>query len=185
MIHDSVTSPHIHSTRPAVAGCSRDSSLMDSHDYVHPVHKVNVCVENQYVDDVTVRGGRAVANKTSGFKRKFDSLSDDPCDFDDDNEVMVSLLETFGSINAESQVAGLNAYIPSSPSAHSLFSGHCLPLGAPSGRGGRGSDSPYGRAHALCAFPSQQGTEGGALPNTHASYLETYNPNAVGLGRHC
>ena len=62
-----------------------------------------------------------------------------------------------------------------------IFSGHCLPLGAPSGRGGRGSDSPYGRAHALCAFPSQQGTEGGALPNTHASFLETYNPNAVGF----
>ena len=92
MIHDSVPSPHIHSTRPATAGCSRDSGLLDSHDNVHTVPIVNVCVDNQIVDDVTVRGGRDFANKTSGFKRKFDSLSDDPCDFDDDNEVMVSLL---------------------------------------------------------------------------------------------
>ena len=127
------------------------------------------------------RGVWGVANKTSGFKCKLVSLCDVPCFFADVNEVMVSMLGTFGSINAESQVAGLGAYIPSSPSAHSHFSGHCLPLGAPSGRGGRGSDSPYGRAHALCAFPSQQGTEGGALPNTHAGYLETYNPNAVGF----
>ena len=107
MIPDSVTSPHFHSTRPAVAGCSRDSGLKDSHDYVHAVPIVNVCVDSQNVDNVTVQRGKGHANKTSGFKRKFDSLSDDPCDFDDDNEVMVSLLETFGSINAESQATGL------------------------------------------------------------------------------
>ena len=185
MIHDSVTSPHVHSTRPAAAGCSRDSGPMDSHVYVHPVPQVNFCVDNQCVDDVTVRGGKGVANKTSGFKRKFDSLSDDPCDFDDDNEVMVSLLETFGSINAESQSAGLQSCIPSSSPAHSHFSGPCLPLGAPSGRGGRGCVRPHGRAHALCAFPSQQRTEGSLLPHTNAGCLETDNRDQVSPERHC
>ena len=149
------------------------------------MHSNNVNHKTNHVDDVSVRGVGGLANKASGCKRKFDSLSDDPCEFDDDNEVMVSLLETFGTINAESQSSGLDACIPSSSTARGHFSGPCLPLGAPSGRGGRGSVRPHGGAHALCAFPSQQGTEGGALPNTHASYLETYNPNAVGFGRHC
>ena len=68
MIHDSVSSPQFHSIRPAIAGCSRDSDSLDSHDYVHTVPIVNVCVDNhKNVDDVTVRGGRGVANKTSGF----------------------------------------------------------------------------------------------------------------------
>ena len=130
-------------------------------------------------------GGRDYANKTSGFKRKFDSLSDDPCDFDDDNEVMVSLLETFGTINAESQSSGLDACIPSSSTARGHFSGPCLPLGAPSGRGGRGSVRPHGGAHALCAFPGQQGTEAGLFPHSHAGCLETDNHGLVSLDRHC
>ena len=56
MIHDSVPSPPIHSTRPAVAGCFRDFSPRDSHDYVHSVPNVNVNVDNHVVDNVTVRG---------------------------------------------------------------------------------------------------------------------------------
>ena len=184
MIHDSIPSPHSHSTRPAAAGCSRDSGLKDSHDYVHTVPVVNV-VDNQNVDVVTVRGGQGIANKTSGFKRKFDSLSDDPCDFDDDNEVIVSLLETFGSINAESQSAGLESCITSSSPARGHFSGLCLPLGAPCWRGGRGNVRTHGGAHALCAFPGQQRPEGSWLPHSHAGCLETDNHDLVSLDRHC
>ena len=79
----------------------------------------------------------------------------------DVNEVMVSVVRIFGSFNAESQSTGLDACILSSSPAHGHFSGPCLPLGAPSGRGGRGSVRPHGGAHALCAFPGQQGTEAG------------------------
>ena len=86
--NDCSLSPQVHSTRPATVGCSRDFSPLDSNEHVHTVPIVNV--DNHVVDDVTVRGGMRVANKAGGFKRKFDSLSDDPCDFEDDNEVMVS-----------------------------------------------------------------------------------------------
>ena len=103
----------------------------------------------------------------------------------DVNEVMVSVLRIFGSFNAESQSTGLDACILSSSPAHGHFSAPCLPLGAPSGRGGRGSARPHGGAHALCAFPGQQGTEDGLFPQSHAGCLETDNRDLVSLDRHC
>ena len=60
-----------------------------------------------HVDDVTVQGGRVCANKQLCSKRTFNCLSDDPCDFPDDNEVMVSMLESFGQMSAHSQAAGM------------------------------------------------------------------------------
>ena len=44
---------------------------------------------NHIVDDDIVLGGGKSANKTKCFKRIFNSLSDDPRDFLDDNEVMM------------------------------------------------------------------------------------------------
>ena len=83
--------------------CSEDSNVHLLNDVMWPVNS-DCC---QIVDDVTMPGGEGSANKQKCSKRTFNSLSDDPCDFPDDNEVMVSMLETFGSMSAKSQAAGL------------------------------------------------------------------------------
>ena len=147
--------------------CSEDSTVHLLNDVMWPVNRD--C--GQIVDDIAMPGGGVCANKKQlCLKRTFNSLSDDPCDFPDDNEVMVSMLETFGSMSANSQAAGLATHFSPNKSlgehlqsvltdsdrlsSGSSFYGSGSPLGAPRGRGGRSRSRPNDSAHSVCALPS-------------------------------
>ena len=101
MTHDFVhpSTDHIHSDIPkASRGSSGDFSprSRDSNVHCYTMPNVNVRSVNNadhIVDDaIVLGGGKSIKQKCS--KRSLNSLSDDPCDFPDDNEVMVSMLET-------------------------------------------------------------------------------------------
>ena len=206
MTHDFVHSPPSHTqtfpqARLGSSGdlgpCSKDSNVHLLNDVMWPVNKTDC----QSVDDVIVQGGGDSANKQLFSKRTFNSLSDDPCDFPDDNEVIVSMLETFGQMSAHSQAAGMaTQFSPHKSLGESLtsvltdsdrlpsgscFYGSSSPLDVPRGRGGRSRSRPFDSAQSVCALPGQQSTEGGLLPQYYAGEVETTGKYPVSPGRHC
>ena len=144
--------------------------------------------------NVTYATGENLSTVNNSIERPF-RVTDDACEFNNDNEVVTKMLDTYGFGGSGSQQVGTpvavgtvgneghkaaKAALPTSQTGPRLYS-YGSPLGA-TGHGGR-SGAGFSQ-DALCALPVHQRTTGSKPVNPYGGQVEASGPLRNGNSGH-